>query len=186
MDPLRDDLLRLMERVQPRRAAIPMYSTVNGEIIDGSELAAQYWVNNLRKPVLFLAAIQALLEDDYGVFMEMSPHPILVGAVRQTIEQSEKSGLALSSMRRDEEGRAAMLATLGTLYTQGCPLNWSALYITRGHHVPLPTRPIHIFPVTLGAATGRPIPSLAEACSQRYIPIRISGPPTLTRRSSPT
>ena len=141
MDPLRDDLLRLMERVQPRRAAIPMYSTVHGEIIDGSELAAQYWVNNLRKPVLFLAAIQALLEDDYGIFMEMSPHPILVGAVRQTIEQSEKSGLALSSIRRDEEGRAAMLATLGALYTQGCPLNWSALYITGGHHVPLPTYP---------------------------------------------
>ena len=141
MDPLHDDLLSLMKRVQPRQATVPMYSTVNGAIVDGSELKAQYWVNNLRKPVLFLTAIQTLLEDDFDIFMEMSPHPILVGAVRQTIEQGEKPSLALASMRRDEEGHAAMLATLGTLYTHGCELNWSTLYIAGGHHIPLPTYP---------------------------------------------
>ena len=139
MDQLHDDLLNLMARVQPRSTAIPMYSTVRGGIINGSELTASYWVNNLREPVLFLTAIQGLLEDDFDIFMEMSPHPILVGAIRQTIEQSEKPGLALASMRRNEEGRAALLATLGTIYTYGGELNWPQLYTTAGYHVSLPS-----------------------------------------------
>ncbi|HEY5004030.1 MAG TPA: type I polyketide synthase [Ktedonobacteraceae bacterium] len=139
MDQLHDDLLNLMEHVQQHSTLVPMYSTVHGGIIDGSELTASYWVNNLREPVLFLTAIQGLLEDDFDLFMEMSPHPILVGAIRQTIEQSGKPALALASMRRDEEGRAALLATLGTIYTYGGEPNWSQLYTTGGHHVSLPS-----------------------------------------------
>ena len=141
MDQLHDDLLNLMRHVHPHSTTIPMYSTVRGDIIDGSELTSSYWVDNLREPVLFLTAIQGLLEEDFDVFMEMSPHPILVGAIRQTIEQSEKSGLALASMRRDEEGRAALLAALGTIYAYGGEPNWSQLYITGGQQVSLPTYP---------------------------------------------
>ena len=141
MDQLHDDLLNLMRHVHPHSTTIPMYSTVRGDIIDGSELTSSYWVDNLREPVLFLTAIQGLLEEDFDVFMEMSPHPILVGAIRQTIEQSEKSGLALASMRRDEEGRTALLAALGTIYAYGGEPNWSQLYITGGQQVSLPTYP---------------------------------------------
>jgi myxalamid-type polyketide synthase MxaE and MxaD len=141
MDPLRDDLLKLMEHVQPRKAEVPMHSTVKGDIVDGSELKAQYWVDNLREPVLFLTTIQKLLEDGFDIFMEMSPHPILVGAVRQTIEQSEMPALTLASMRRSEEGRTAMLAALGNLYTHGCEPHWPQLYTAGGQHVPLPTYP---------------------------------------------
>ncbi len=138
MDQLRDDLLRLMERVQPRKTAVPMYSTVHGRLVDGNELVARYWVDNLREPVLFLTALERLLEDDFDIFMELSPHPILVGPIRQTIEQSAASGLALASIRRDAEGRAALLATLGNLYTHGCEPNWSRLFFDGGHHVSLP------------------------------------------------
>src|SRR5438552_5347712 len=116
MDQLHDDLLALMERIQPQRTELPMFSTVYGRFVDGNELSGRYWVDNLREPVLFLTAIQNLLEDDFDIFLEMSPHPILVDPIRQTIEQSEKSGLALASMRRDESTRNILLTTLGKLY----------------------------------------------------------------------
>ncbi len=141
MDLLRPDLLKLMERVQPRPTTIPMFSTLNGAIVDGSKLTANYWVDNLREPVLFLSAIQTLLADGCDIFLEMSPHPLLVGAIRQTVEQSNTSGLALASLRREEEGRAVLLATLGNLYAQGCEPDWSALYPGKGQHVSLPTYP---------------------------------------------
>lgn len=140
MDPLRDDLLDLMERVQPQTAAVPMFSTVRGSFIDGKELDAHYWVDNLREPVLFLNATQALLEENFTVFMEMSPHPILVGAIRQTAEQSDKPVLALGSLRRDEE-RNALLTTLGTLYANGYEVEWSRFYPDGGRHVSLPAYP---------------------------------------------
>lgn len=141
MDPLRDDLLRLMQRVQPRRGTIPIYSTVTGNIVDGSEFFAEYWVENLREPVLFHTAIQASLRENHTIFMEMSPHPLLVGAIRQTIEQCEKPALALSSLHRDEPGKTALLASLGRLYVQGLEISWACLYPNRGSHVSLPSYP---------------------------------------------
>jgi acyl transferase domain-containing protein len=140
MDPLRDDLLGLMQRVQPQTATIPMFSTVRGAFIDGKDLDARYWVDNLREPVLFLNATQALLAEGFTLFMEMSPHPILAGAIRQTVEQSDKSALALGSLRRDE-GRNALLTTLGTVYANGYDVAWSHLYPDGGRHVSLPAYP---------------------------------------------
>lgn len=141
MDPLRDDLLRLMQRVRPCQSTIPIFSTVKAAYLDGRELEASYWVCNLRQPVLFSNAVQALLDEDFTVFMEMSPHPILVGAIRQTAAQRAKPVLALPSLQRDQEGRPVLLTTLGHLYAQGCEPNWSALYPAGGRHVVLPTYP---------------------------------------------
>ncbi|HZO70840.1 MAG TPA: type I polyketide synthase [Ktedonobacteraceae bacterium] len=141
MEPLQNDLLLLMQSVQARQERTAIYSTVTGELIDGSALDARYWVSNLCQPVLFLSATQKLLEDHFDIFMEMSPHPLLVGAVRQTIEQEGACGSVQASLRRDEDGRAALLTTLGNLYLQGCKINWSGLYPVGGRHVSLPGYP---------------------------------------------
>src|ERR1019366_2657342 len=47
MEPLRGDLERVLEGLQPHPASVPIYSTVTGA--DGSELEfhALYWVRNL-------------------------------------------------------------------------------------------------------------------------------------------
>lgn len=142
MDPLREDLLKQLEHLQPRRGKIPMLSTVRGSFVDGPEMQGSYWVDNLREPVLFLNATQMLLDDGFDTFMEMSPHPILVGAIRQTVEQYEKPALALASMRREEDERTVMLTTLGTLYTHGCEPDWSQLFQSnKGAAISLPTYP---------------------------------------------
>src|SRR5437868_7780967 len=93
-DGIRDRNVTGVRRVLFRsRAAIPMYSTVTGKIVDGRDLSAQYWVNNLREPVLFLTAIQALLEDDYDIFLEMSPHPILRSEERRVGKEGRYGSL---------------------------------------------------------------------------------------------
>lgn len=140
MDPLRDDLLQLIQPVQPQQGTIPMYSTVSGSVIDGDALQADYWFNGLRQPVLFLSATEKLLDDHFGIFLEISPHPILAGPVRQTMEHCGVAGTVLPSLRRDVEGRATLLATLGHLYAQGYEPAWHKLY-TSGRHVSLPTYP---------------------------------------------
>lgn len=141
MDPLREDLLERMQRIQPAPGRVPMFSTVRGAYIDGNELTAGYWVENLREPVLFLTATQTLLAEGFTAFIEMSPHPLLIGAVRQTMEQCETPGLALASLRREEEGEATMLAALGSLYAHGYEVEWSRLFPAGGQHVSLPTYP---------------------------------------------
>ena len=60
MDPLRADLLQALEGLQPRPASVPIYSTVTGQIGNGLEFDALYWVRNLREPVLFSTAVAAI------------------------------------------------------------------------------------------------------------------------------
>ena len=57
------ELLRELAGVSPRRASVPMYSTVDAALSDGQSFDAAYWVRNLREPVRFARAIDELLND---------------------------------------------------------------------------------------------------------------------------
>ena len=61
-----------------------------------------YWVDNLRQPVRFAAAVQAALEDGYRVFGELSPHPLLTRAVEQTAQAADIAVQAVAGMRREQ------------------------------------------------------------------------------------
>jgi acyl transferase domain-containing protein/acyl-CoA synthetase (AMP-forming)/AMP-acid ligase II/acyl carrier protein len=137
-DPLRSELVESLKGLHSHAALVPVYSTVTGEIREGEAFDAHYWGQNLRQPVLFSMAVQALLGDGYDIFLEISSHPILLRAVEQAF--CGKESITLSSLRRGEEERATMLESLGALYAQGCPLNWDALYPS-GRCVGLPSYP---------------------------------------------
>ena len=105
MDPLRADLLRALEGLEPRPASVPIYSTVTGKVSNGLEFDALYWVRNMREPVLFSTAVQRLLEDGHDIFLEISPHPILLSAIQQGIHHFGQEGAVLPSLRREEDER---------------------------------------------------------------------------------
>ena len=141
MDPLRAELMRALEEVQPHLAAIPIYSTVLDSVADGSEFDALYWARNLREPVLFSASVQRLLEDGYETFVEVSAHPILLSGIQQGIHHAVKEGAVLASIRRDEDDHTAMLRSLGLLYSSGYAIDWNRIYPERGANVGLPAYP---------------------------------------------
>ncbi|MFF5448537.1 type I polyketide synthase [Streptomyces sp. NPDC012888] len=136
VDVLRADLLAELEGIEPRAARVPILSTVTGALCDGSGFDPAYWVDNLREPVLFWDAVRSLIEDDHGVFVEMSPHPTLLSAVEQGFEHTGREGLALPSMRRDEPEAHGLLEVLGALHVNGLPGRLSDLL------PPAPARPV--------------------------------------------
>jgi len=141
MDPLRGELLQVLEEVQPHLASIPIYSTVMNSVADGSEFDALYWARNLREPVLFSASVQRLLEDGYDTFLEISAHPILLSGVQQGLHHAGIEGAVLASIRRDEDEHTAMLRSLGLLYSSGYTMDWNRHYPERGDCVRLPSYP---------------------------------------------
>jgi len=141
MDLLRDDLLALLEGLAPRRTAVPLYSTVTGAIASGQDLGAEYWVRNLRDPVLFAPVIEKLLTDGIDVFLEVSPHPILLPAIQQSLLHLERDGMALGSLRRDEGERQSLLGTLASLYAIGKSVEWSRIYPPTTAPIALPAYP---------------------------------------------
>jgi len=141
MDPLCGELLQVLAGVRPSPASVPIYSTVTAAVAEGREFEPAYWVRNLRQPVLFSAAVQRLLADGHDIFLEISPHPILLSAIQQGVHHFGYQGAVLPSLRRQEKERVVMLGSLGALYTLGYPLDWSRLYQCGGRCVRLPSYP---------------------------------------------
>jgi len=141
MDPLQAELETLLQEIRPGAAALPMYSTVFGGVVAGESLQAGYWMKNLRRPVLFTDTVQKLIASDHLTFVEISPHPILLPAVGETLAQAGREGLTVSSLYRNEPARAQLLASLGALVAGGYTPDWPALYPAGGRFVRLPGLP---------------------------------------------
>ena len=139
MEPLRAALLESLREVQPQPLALPFYSTVTGEFERDLTLDADYWWRNLREPVLFAGTVRHLLESGYQNFLEISPHPIVLTAIQQSIYQLEREGTVLPSLRREEDERAVLLDSLAGLYAGGHEVNWKGLFPDGGKCVHVPT-----------------------------------------------
>jgi phthiocerol/phenolphthiocerol synthesis type-I polyketide synthase C len=140
VDVLGDELLEMLAPLRPQSAQLPIYSTVRATILNGAEMDAAYWVDNLRQPVLFAAAVDQLQQDGFDAFIELSPHPVLLHAVAQG-QRTADDTLLIPSGRREQDEWAVMLAGLGALHVQGYPLDWAALFPQSRPPVSLPNYP---------------------------------------------
>ncbi|GLZ40814.1 type I polyketide synthase [Actinokineospora sp. NBRC 105648] len=130
---LRDRLLADFAGVRPRAAAIAFHSTVIAGPLDTALLDGRYWYDNLRETVRLRDTIAGLVEDGHRVFLEISPHPVLTSAVRDTAPDAE----AVATLRRDDGGLDRFLVAAGHAHTVGVSVDLSAW--TGGNRVDLPT-----------------------------------------------
>ena len=138
VDALSDELAAALADLDPRPATVPFRSTVTGRFEDGGGLDAGYWVANLRRPVQFGAAVEELLETGHGLFLELSPHPVLLHAIEATIGLGGREGSTIASLRRDADEPVAMRAALGALHVAGQPVDWRIHHPGRARPVDLP------------------------------------------------
>ncbi|WP_067498957.1 type I polyketide synthase [Actinoplanes sp. TFC3] len=124
VEPLRERLIAGLDGITPTAGSAPLYSTVTGERLTGAELDAEYWYRNLREPVRLTTAIAALAGDGFTFFTESSPHPVLVNAVRETLETLDTDAVVTGSLRRDEGGRAGLLRSAAEGYAGGLGVHW--------------------------------------------------------------
>uniref|UniRef100_UPI0038993655 SDR family NAD(P)-dependent oxidoreductase n=1 Tax=Allokutzneria albata TaxID=211114 RepID=UPI0038993655 len=127
VEALREELAEALARIEPRTASIPFFSTVTGDYVDGSELNAEYWYENLRQTVRFNDAVNAL---EGHVFIECSPHPVLVPALDAPV---------VGTLRRDDGGTERFLTSVAEAHVLGASADWTT--VVRGRRVHLPTYP---------------------------------------------
>ena len=128
MDDLGEPLFAALAGIDPADAdGVAFYSTVAGRRQGGSACDAQYWVHNLRDPVLFAPAVEQLLADEHDCFLEVSPHPLLLAAVEDTCRHVGSPALVVASLRRGEDERASLLGSLAELYVAGHSVDWAAV-----------------------------------------------------------
>src|SRR5581483_1312516 len=140
MEPLVREMAEAARDIQPRAAAIPLYSTTTGRIEKGTDLDAQHWGRNLRQPVLFASTIEHLITDGFNTFIEIGPHPVLISPVEETIQEGGHEAVVIASLRRERDERTEMLTALGRLYAVGYPLDFARVF-PWGRCVSLPNYP---------------------------------------------
>lgn len=133
-----DELYESLAGIEARRSEVPIFSTLSGTVCEGPEFGADYWRRQLRETVQFAPAADAMLAAGYNTFVELSPHPVLLGALDECMGERRRECAALSSLRRKDDDRAVMLKSAARLYTLGFPLKWEALQANDGRCVPLP------------------------------------------------
>lgn len=141
MDPIRDALLDELDGLRPRAQAVRLYSSVTGGLRPGPGWGAEYWWQNVRAPVRFAAAIEALLGDGYALFVEVGPHPVLAGAVREIARAAGKAAEVVSTLRRDQPEGPAVMRAIGELFVRGVTPRWATLRGGEGRRVALPHYP---------------------------------------------
>ena len=77
VDPLLEELRKALAGVRPRDGGAEFWSTVTGGPLAGASLDADYWVRNLREPVVLGPTIQRMAREHDAVFVELDPHPVL-------------------------------------------------------------------------------------------------------------
>jgi acyl transferase domain-containing protein/NADPH:quinone reductase-like Zn-dependent oxidoreductase/NADP-dependent 3-hydroxy acid dehydrogenase YdfG len=146
VDPILDALRQELAHVCPRPAQIPMLSTVTGTYAEtadahGTRMDAGYWVRNLRECVLLAPAVRKLADEGHSVFLELSPHPILLPSIESSARAVNPQVTAVASLRREKPERATMLTGLAALYVGGYPVRWESLFPEGGRCVRLPQYP---------------------------------------------
>jgi acyl transferase domain-containing protein/acyl carrier protein len=140
-EPLREELLAMLEGIEPHAGRVPFFSTVTGEFVDTARLDAEYWYRNMREPVRLEQATRALA-GEANAFIEVSPHPVLRFALEETLEDmgaAERVGV-LGSLQRDEGGLERFLRSLAEAWVVGVPVDWRKFFAGSGTQtVDLPT-----------------------------------------------
>ena len=145
MEPIIEPFTAQVKKVNLKAPQIPFVSNVSGALItEASATDPSYWAKHLRQTVRFAEGIAELLQEPKRILLEVGPGRTLSTFARQHVDRSNQQ-VVLSSLRHPKEQQSDMaflLDTLGNLWLNGVPVNWSEFYAHEWRHrIPLPTYP---------------------------------------------
>ena len=129
MDAIRDDALGALSFLDDCAfdVDVPFVSSVTGA--ETERLDSAYWWSNVRQPVRFAAAMEAVQRDHRpDVVLEIAPHSALQPIVAQCVEGAVSPPVSIPTLMRDTDTVAGFLESLGALFRAGVSLDFAAQY----------------------------------------------------------
>ena len=138
MDSYLPELKESLANLRGKETSIPFFSTLIGDEQEGAGMDAGYWANNVRDTVRFRDGISRLLEGEYNLFIEISPHPVLGLYIEDLIEAQKRNAMVTGSLIRNKPESISMYRALGEVYTSGYPVDWKKIYPQKGRLKEIP------------------------------------------------
>lgn len=122
MQPMLDTFRKVAESITYRPATIPIVSTVSGRVNQGEMSTAAYWVEHVKRPVQFVAAMGELPALKVNLCLEIGPGSTLTGLAQQSLAQ--QPFIFVHSLRAKQDAVRQFNMAAAQLYTQGVDINW--------------------------------------------------------------
>ncbi|AJE87368.1 Beta-ketoacyl synthase [Streptomyces albus] len=122
------------------------YSAVYGKAFDGV-LDTGYWKENLTAPVRAREVVAAMAEDGITHFLEISPHPVLLVALREVLQEGGHRAVALPTGHRKRPSGHGLLPVAAELFEHGGGPVTEPDPVTRALAPTLPGHPFRRQPV---------------------------------------
>jgi acyl transferase domain-containing protein len=124
MQPILDTFEEIAGSLDYQPFKTKLVSNVTGTVLSVGEMNGQYWRAHVRQPVDFLSGMQTLFDEGCDVFLEMGPHPILVGMGIRCVPEDAPEYLShkanwLASIRRKRDDQVVVSSSLIALYLKG-------------------------------------------------------------------
>jgi len=144
VDAIREPLAQALDDIEPRSSSVAFFSTVTGQLADTAGLDADYWYRSIRQTVEFERAIRSARDAGYRMFIESSPHPVLIAGIEQTLADHDpnllEDAVVIPSLGRDDGGLDRFLLSAGQAHVAGARVDWRAVLAgAGGRRVELPT-----------------------------------------------
>ncbi|HBP23166.1 MAG TPA: hypothetical protein DEA08_36010, partial [Planctomycetes bacterium] len=121
MDPVEAPFREALGEVERAATRLPFVSTVTGAELAGEALDVDYWWRNIRAPVRFFPAVEALLAQGHTRFLEVGPHPVLRRGVREGLRARGAAGHVIPTLVRGEPEQAALALAIGRFFLANVP-----------------------------------------------------------------
>lgn len=141
MDGVRSRIEAGLEGVRGVDSPIPFVSTVSGGELEGSQLDAGYWWDNIRSPVLFQSAVECLASKGIQLFLEVGPHAILQRYLSASLKGVEVKFGTLPTLQRNDDGEEALLRALWRCKLLGGRVRMDGYFPEPVPYLRLPTYP---------------------------------------------
>ncbi|KAK4076963.1 uncharacterized protein Triagg1_3930 [Trichoderma aggressivum f. europaeum] len=132
MDEMLEEFRAVAEMIQFHPAKIPIVSSLTGEVSRQGELeTSDYWVQQVRKTVLFSSAVETLTREGANIFLELGPQPVLCGMAAACLSDrgsSIKSMTWLPSLVPDKDAVETLHKSLSELHLLHVPVRWSGYF----------------------------------------------------------
>ncbi|MFI1711947.1 acyltransferase domain-containing protein, partial [Streptomyces griseoruber] len=138
MEPMLDEFRTVAESLSYEQPRTPIVSTVTGAAATAEELTSpDYWVEHVRATVRFAAAVRTLDgQDNVRRFLEVGPDGTLAALAEDCV--TDDGRLFVPVLRRNRAEAESVMAAVGSVFTGGAEVDWSALLPVVGG-VELPT-----------------------------------------------
>ncbi len=126
VEPMLEAYMKVVADIELNPPQFPVISCVDGNMLEIDKIGPEYWQAQVRQAVRFLDAMATLDEKEVSTFIEIGPHPILLGMGSLCLASDNMAWLP--SLRKNKPAWQTMYGSLSRLFTMGADFTWSGLY----------------------------------------------------------